>query len=82
MKLICSGILAMIAGIIYLIYMFASGGGSFNKIISFTMAMSNTYGVIVITVLMGVGLVGIPKRLWMMADTESEMKRLYISVRL
>lgn len=41
--------------------------------------MSNTYGVLLITVLMGSGLVSLPKRLWNMADIDNELKRLYIS---
>jgi hypothetical protein len=44
------------------------------------MAMGNTYGVLLITVLLGSGLVGVPKRLWMMADDAGELMRMYISV--
>lgn len=62
--------------------MVATSGLTFKEIISFTMAMSNTYGVLLITVLMGSGLVGIPKRLWNMADSEGELRRFYVSVGL
>mmetsp|Transcript_12215 Transcript_12215/g.18316 ORF Transcript_12215/g.18316 Transcript_12215/m.18316 type:complete len:780 (+) Transcript_12215:39-2378(+) len=78
-KLFLSGLMAFAAGIVYLIFMFSTGGGSLTQIIGFTMAMSNTYGVLLITVLMGSGLVGIPKRLWIMADSNRELQRLYIS---
>jgi hypothetical protein len=44
------------------------------------MAMGNTYGVLLITVLMGNGLVGLPKRLWIMGNSDEELQRLYISV--
>ncbi|RYH13070.1 hypothetical protein EON65_36550 [archaeon] len=78
-KLFLALILAIVLGFAYIVYMVASRGLTFTEIISFTMAMSNTYGVLLITVLMGSGLVSLPKRLWNMADIENELKRLYIS---
>lgn len=48
--------------------------------IAFLMAMGNTYGVLLIIVLMGNGLVALPKRLWQMGKTEHEINRLYLSV--
>lgn len=42
--------------------------------------MSNTYGILLITVLMGNGLVGLPRRLWHWADTERELNSLYMTV--
>lgn len=44
------------------------------------MAMSNTYGVVLIIIMMGNGLVSLPKRLWEMSDYEGELIRLYLSV--
>jgi hypothetical protein len=79
-KLLFAGLAALAAGVVYLVFMVSSGGGSVTKVAGFTMAMSNTYGVLLITVLMGSGLVGVPKRLWLMADTQLEMQRLYLSV--
>lgn len=73
--------LAGLAGVIYVIYMVASGSGSINQVLALAMALSNTYGVLLITVLMGSGLVGVPKRLWLMADPQQEIQRLYLSVR-
>ena len=46
----------------------------------FVKAMSNTYGILLITVLMGNGLVGLPRRLWHWADTERELNSLYMTV--
>ena len=43
--------------------------------------MSNTYGILLITVLMGNGLVGLPKRMWYYTDTERELNLLYMMVR-
>eukprot|EP01039_Chlorochromonas_danica_P008285 gene8285-9135_t len=78
-KLAFNAVIAIVLGLIYVIYMVATSGLTFKEIISFTMAMSNTYGVLLITVLMGSGLVGIPKRLWNMADSEGELRRFYVS---
>jgi len=41
-KLFLSGAIAFAAGIVYLIVMFSTGGGTLSQIIGFTMAMSNT----------------------------------------
>ena len=48
LKLIVSGIIAMVAGIVYFIVMLSSGSGSLYQIIGFTMAMSNTVSIIII----------------------------------
>jgi hypothetical protein len=69
-----------VMAIIYVIYMVAVGNSSVSHILGFMMAMGNTYGVVLISVLMGNGLVAIPKRLWMMVDAESELQSLYLSV--
>ena len=37
-------------------------------------------GILFITVLMGNGLVAFPRRLWEMADYDSELNRLFLSV--
>lgn len=65
--------------IVYIIYQVSIGKGSFSQVLGFMMAMGNTYGVILISLLLGHGLVAVPQRLWMMADTESELQNLYIS---
>ena len=42
--------------------------------------MGNTYGILLITVLMGNGLVGLPRRMWYYADPEMELNWLYMMV--
>ena len=48
--------------------------------VGFVKAMGNTYGILLITVLMGNGLVGLPRRMWFYADTEGELNLLYMMV--
>lgn len=74
------GILAAIAGFIYIVYTVSASHASLSKVIGFLMAMGNTYAVVLIIVLMGNGLVGIPKRLWEMSNYDGELIRLYMSV--
>lgn len=78
---VVAGIVAAVVGIIYIVYMVASHEGSPEEVVGFMMALGNTYGVFIIIVLMGTGLVSLPRRLWQMADYEKELQRLYISVR-
>lgn len=73
------GCMAMIGGMIYLIYMISISDGSFWRVVDYTMLLSNTYGILMIIVLMGNGLVGLPKRLWEMSNIEAELIRLYLS---
>ena len=73
-------VLSAVAGLVYLGTMLATHEGSLNQVIGFTMAMSNTYGILLITVLMGNGVVGLPRRLWRLADTSIELHRLYLQV--
>lgn len=71
----------IVGGIIFVIYLIVKGKNSFSDVVGLMMALSNTYGVVLIIVLMGNGLVALPKRLWQMADLSRELQRLYISVR-
>lgn len=71
-------LIVFVLGMIYIIYTIASKG-SITQVMGFAMAMSNTYGVLLITVLMGSGMVGLPKILWSMGDREGELRRLYLS---
>ena len=81
-KNILAGVLAFLLSIVYVIFNVATGNGSFSQVIGFMMAMGNTYGVLIIIVLMGNGLVGLPKRLWQLTDIEGELIRYYILVRV
>ena len=47
----------------------------------FVKAMGNTYGILLITVLMGNGLVSLPRRMWYYADIDAELNGLYMMVR-
>jgi hypothetical protein len=66
-------------GITYVVYMMVTSEGSLSQIIGFLKAMGNTYGVLLITVLMGNGLIGLPRRFWHYADTEMELYGLYMA---
>ena len=81
-KNLISSAVAILAGLIYLVYMLVTYGVSPRQVVSFLMALGNTYGVLLIIVLMGHGLVGLPKRLWQLSRNELELNRLYMSVRL
>lgn len=80
MRLLLALVLTILAVIFYICYNVYAVGGSVSDVLSFLMAMGNTYGVLLITVLMGTGLVAIPKRLWLLGDVEGELNRLYLSV--
>lgn len=77
-RLLLAAVAALVAGVIYIGYMVSTSGGSFSQVLAFMMAMGNTYGVLLITVLMGSGLVSLPKRLWAMSDSQEELRRLYL----
>jgi ABC-type spermidine/putrescine transport system permease subunit II len=74
------GAAAAVAGTVYIIYMVVVIQGAPSEVIGFMMAMSNTYGQVLISLLMGNGLVALPRRLWQLSDGEYEQKRLYIMV--
>lgn len=76
------GMLAALAGVVYIIYMVSTTGLSLYEVVGFSMACSNTYGVCVIIFLLGNGLAALPRRLWEMSDDTMELRRLYISVRV
>ncbi len=80
-RLVLAGILAVLAGIIYIIYLVSTSGGTFSQVIGFVMAMGNTYGVLLITLLMGNGLVALPMHLWRLGDIDKGLRELYLSVR-
>jgi hypothetical protein len=67
--------------VVFVIYMLSTNGGSTEALMGFMMAMTNTYGLVIVIVLMGNGLVSIPRRLWEMGSTPNELLRLYMLVR-
>ena len=59
-----TGAVAGCFAIVYVIVMVYSGQGSLYHVIGFMMAAGNTYGILLIVLLMGHGLVALPRRLW------------------
>lgn len=69
--------------LIFIIYMLATKGSAQTfHFLAFMMAMGNTYGVVLIILLMGNGLVALPRRLWRKGNSQYELTRLYVMVRL
>lgn len=66
--------------VIFVIYMLSTNGGSTAALMGFMMAMANTYGLIIVIVLMGNGLIALPRRIWEMGNTSQELVRLYMLV--
>jgi hypothetical protein len=67
--------------LIFIIYVLATKGSSGAvQFVGFMMAMGNTYGIVLIILLMGNGLIALPRRLWNMGNTEVELNRLYLQV--
>jgi hypothetical protein len=66
--------------VIFVIYMLSTNGGSTSALLGFMMAMTNTYGLMIIIVLMGNGLVALPRRMWELGNTSDELVRLYMLV--
>lgn len=72
--------LSFVFFVIFVIYMLTTNGGSTSALVGFMMAMANTYGLMIVIVLMGNGLVALPRRLWEMGSTSDELVRLYMLV--
>ena len=67
--------------LIFIIYLLATKGSTKTfHFLAFMMAMGNTYGVVLIILLMGNGLVALPRRLWRMGNSTTELQRLYVMV--
>jgi len=78
-KLVVQGVLAVVASCCYVIYLVSSGHGTVSQVLGFTMAMGNTYGVLLLSLLMGNGLVAIPLSLWRLGDVEKGLQEIYLS---
>lgn len=68
----------VVLGFVYFVYMMARSRWSLTQIVSFTMALGNTYGLLLLTACLGSGLVALPKRLWEKSCVTEELQRLYI----
>lgn len=51
--------------------------GKLSSFWGFCIAASNTFGLLVLTILMGFGLVGLPRNLWLASDTSGKLRNLY-----
>ena len=60
--------------------MLSTNGGSTTALVGFMMAMANTYGLIIVIVLMGNGLIALPRRMWELGNTSEELVRMYMLV--
>lgn len=74
--------------VFYIIYAAVSGalliwllvsGEVKGSLESWCIAASNAWGMLVLTVLMGFGLVGVPRHLWRLADPKEQLRRLYVA---
>ena len=75
-----SYIISGVAGVLYIVIKVSVSAVSPSEVIGFLMALGNTYGVLLIILLMGNGLVGLPRKLWLLGNPESELLRLYMLV--
>ncbi|KAI9496861.1 LMBR1-like membrane protein-domain-containing protein [Zychaea mexicana] len=62
-------------GLLYLI--FGSGYTTKEKIQGFVMAMANSWGLFLVIVFLGYGLVAVPRRLWITGNTKRHLRQLY-----
>lgn len=73
---------AIILLIVFIVLMVLSGlDGDVRHLIGFLMAMSNTYGVVLITLLLGSGLIAFPRLLWQTGFPLYQLTKLYLTVR-
>ncbi|KAI7856552.1 LMBR1-like membrane protein-domain-containing protein [Circinella umbellata] len=62
-------------GLLYLI--FGSGYNTREKIQGYVMAMANSWGLFLVIVFLGYGLVAVPRRLWIAGNTKRHLRQLY-----
>jgi hypothetical protein len=73
-----SSLFGFVCFVAFVIYMLSTNGGSLDAVQGFMIAMANTYGLMIVIVLMGNGLVALPRRVWEMGNTSQELVRLYM----
>lgn len=54
--------------------------GKLSSLKGFCISASNTFGLLVLTLLMGFGLVGLPRNLWLASDTTGKLRNLHARV--
>ncbi|KAI8081328.1 LMBR1-like membrane protein-domain-containing protein [Halteromyces radiatus] len=68
----------VIIGIIGLIYLFFKGGITTREDLQgFVMAMANSWGLFLVIMFMGYGLIAVPRKLWYASDTKRHLNELY-----
>ncbi|SAM04151.1 hypothetical protein [Absidia glauca] len=68
----------VVVGILGLIYLVLKGGITTRmKLQGFVMAMANSWGLFLVIVFMGYGLVAVPRKLWYASDIKHHLNELY-----
>ncbi|CAO3591029.1 unnamed protein product [Absidia cylindrospora] len=68
----------VVVGIIGLVYLFFKGGITTRaKLQAFVMAMANSWGLFLVIMFMGYGLVAVPRKLWYASDVNKHLNELY-----
>ena len=62
---------------VVLVILLSISSGSLN-VLPLLMAIGNTYGLLLICLLLGYGLVDVPRRIWRKSNPEKELKRSYV----
>ncbi|CAM9213039.1 unnamed protein product [Laminaria digitata] len=70
-------LLMALALVLFVIYLLISGQTSASSVSGFLMALANTYGLLFIILLLGHGLIQVPRQLWETSFNEKELQRLY-----
>ncbi|CAM9512871.1 unnamed protein product [Ectocarpus sp. 12 AP-2014] len=65
--------------VVFVIYLVVSGQTSAGSVSGFMMALANTYGLLFIILLLGQGLIQVPRQLWETSFNDTELQRLYFN---
>ena len=65
-------------GLVAAIYLISSKQMTFGGLSDFLMVFGNTYGLLLVVILMGNGLVELPRSIWRMKDTSQAIERLQL----
>ena len=62
--------------VVFSIIIAATNGFTFGSLRGFLIALANVYGLLLIILLLGFGIVDVPRRLWQLSSLEGELRRL------
>eukprot|EP00752_Nemacystus_decipiens_P001283 g1277.t1 len=68
-----------LALVVFVVYLVVSGQTSAGSVSGFMMALANTYGLLFIILLLGQGLIQVPRQLWEASFNDKELQRLYFN---